>query len=134
MKIKTLLLQVLCGFDCVWVSTKLDNIPIGAIVAGHSEDSIHEKLYIGRVRHLDHVIPGKVQPSHKVCYIPYDGKEIGVENYEILVLPGRNRCANKFMVPPIESNMVESEDENDDIDDHSMNYEDYDEFFYADNM
>lgn len=103
-------------------------------MAGHSEDMGHEKLYIGRVKYCDHIIPGKVQPSHKVCYIPYDGKEISVENYEIMIVPEKNRCANKYLVPGIEDSMLESDDENDDNDDHSMNYEEYDEFFYADNV
>ncbi|XP_026732212.1 uncharacterized protein LOC113496988 [Trichoplusia ni] len=125
--------EVLCGYNCTWVSTKLDNIPVGAVVAGHSEDSGHERLYVGRARYFDHIIPGKVQPSHKVCYIAFDGKEVSVDNYEILVVPDKNRSANKFLLPPVDMNiMVESEDENDDIDDHSMNYDNYDGFFYAD--
>lgn len=115
------------------MSTKLDNIPVGAVVAGHSEDNGHERLYVGRARYFDHIIPGKVQPSHKVCYIAFDGKEISVENYEILVVPDKSRSSNKFLLPPIDMNiMVESEDENDDIDDHSMNYDNYDGFYYAD--
>ncbi|KAJ8736539.1 hypothetical protein PYW08_007195 [Mythimna loreyi] len=126
--------EVLCGFDCIWVPSKLDNIPVGAVVAGHSEDSSHEKLYIGRVKYNGHIIPGKVQPSHKVCYIPFEGKEIGQDTYEIMIVPDKNRCANKFLVPGIDDSALESEDENDDNDDHSMNYEDYDEFFYADNV
>lgn len=124
--------EVLCGFDCTWMPSKQDNIPVGAVVAGHSEDFGHEKLYIGRVKYYDHIIPGKVQPSHKVCYIPYDGKEIGIDTYEIMIVPEKYRCANKFLLPGIEYSMLESDDENDDNDDH-MNYEEYDEFFYADN-
>ncbi|XP_021200426.2 uncharacterized protein LOC110383836 [Helicoverpa armigera] len=126
--------EVLCGFNCMWVPCRLDHIPIGAVVAGHSEDHGHEKLYVGRAKYFDHIIPGKVQPSHKVCYIPYDGKEVSMENYEILIVPEKNRCANKFLVPCIDDSLLESEDENDDNDDHSMNYDDYDEYFYAENL
>lgn len=118
----------------MWVPSKLDNIPAGAVVAGYSEDIGHEKLYIGRAKYLNHIIPGKVQPTHKVCYVPYDGKEVGMDNYEILVVPEKNRCANKYLVPAIADSMLESDDDNDEIDDHSMNNEEYDDYFLAEHM
>lgn len=45
----------------------------------------HETLYIGRAEHNGHLIPGKVAPSHKVCYISFVGKEIAKNSYEILI-------------------------------------------------
>ena len=117
---------MLCGYDCAWVPSKLDNIPVGAVIAGYSEDSGREKLYIGRAKYQDHVIPGKVQPSHKVCYIPFDGKEVAMDTYEIMIIPELNRCANKFLLHRMDS-VPESEDEYDENDDHSMNYEEYDD-------
>ncbi|KAI5639725.1 farnesoic acid 0-methyl transferase domain-containing protein [Phthorimaea operculella] len=84
---------VLCGFDCTWMPTHGDRIPIGAVEGGYSEN-VHETLYVGRASHEGHLIPGKAQPSHKVCYIPYDGKEIAKKNYEILVEPIKAVCAH----------------------------------------
>ncbi|XP_075969891.1 uncharacterized protein LOC142972553 [Anticarsia gemmatalis] len=120
--------EVLCGFDCMWVPTSKDRIPVGAVVGGHSENIEHEKLYVGRVRHLGHIIPGKVQPSHRVCYVAYEGKEVGVENYEILVVPEQRRCANTLLVPHMEMNL-ESDDDNDDDHDSSVDYNEDAHFF-----
>lgn len=55
-----------------------------AFPSGFSEVR-HETLYIGRSEHNGHLIPGKVAPSHKVCYISFDGKEIAKSSYEILI-------------------------------------------------
>ncbi|XP_026758816.1 uncharacterized protein LOC113518210 [Galleria mellonella] len=86
--------EVLVGYDCVWVPTCKSKIPVSAVEGGYSEDG-RKKLFIGRAYQNGHLIPGKVQPSHSVCYIPYDGREIAHENYEILVCPNINaRCAN----------------------------------------
>lgn len=112
--------EVLCGYNCMWVPCSKDRIPVGAIVGGYSENIEHEKLYIGRVKHLNHVIPGKVQPSHKVCYVPYDGKEVGVENYEILINPEKRRSANTILVPHYDVSLDSDMEENDDDDNDSV--------------
>uniref|UniRef100_A0A2M4C0L6 Putative farnesoic acid o-methyltransferase-like protein n=1 Tax=Anopheles marajoara TaxID=58244 RepID=A0A2M4C0L6_9DIPT len=60
-----------------------DTTLLHATPAGVSEQG--EPLYIGRVRHQGKLINGKVQRSHNVCYIPYDGKELNFKDYEIFV-------------------------------------------------
>ncbi|CAG9581118.1 unnamed protein product [Danaus chrysippus] len=79
-------LEILCGYNFVWTKTNGDSIPSGAIEGGYSEVN-HEILYVGRVERKGCVIPGKVQPSHKVCYFSFDGREVPSREYEILVLP-----------------------------------------------
>lgn len=74
----------------MWVPTQFDEIPFGAVVAGYSEDDRHENLYVGRVKIDGHTIPGKVQATHKVCYVAYDDKEKADSQYEILVVPCLN--------------------------------------------
>ncbi|CAF4789226.1 unnamed protein product [Pieris macdunnoughi] len=92
-------LEVLCGVDCEWMATNNDRIPVKAVEAGFSEGYDTELLYVGRAKHLGHIIPGKVQPSHKVCYIPYDGREIAKMEYEILVCQSVNEhAANKIFL------------------------------------
>ncbi|XP_026319825.1 uncharacterized protein LOC113230218 isoform X2 [Hyposmocoma kahamanoa] len=76
--------EVLCGYNCTWVQTCGDRVPVGAFAGGFSEVH-HETLYIGRVEHNGHLIPGKVAPSHKVCYISFVGKEIAKNSFEILI-------------------------------------------------
>ncbi|XP_062548425.1 uncharacterized protein LOC134213404 [Armigeres subalbatus] len=51
--------------------------------AGISEEG--EPLFIGRVEHKGEFIYGKVQRSHGVCYIAYEGKELGFKTYELFV-------------------------------------------------
>ncbi|XP_030022499.2 uncharacterized protein LOC115441738 isoform X1 [Manduca sexta] len=90
--------EVLCGYNCKWVPSKKDRIPAGAVKGGYSEVQ-REMLYIGRALHRGYLIPGKVQPSHRVSYIPYNGKTVAMENYEILTVPSERRCINKYILP-----------------------------------
>ncbi|XP_045447388.1 uncharacterized protein LOC123655672 [Melitaea cinxia] len=90
--------EVLCGYNCTWVKTVGNEIPVGAVEGGYSEDG-HEILYVGRALYDNYLIPGKVQPSHNCCYIPYQEKEIAVQTYEILVVPHSiTHSANKYYV------------------------------------
>uniref|UniRef100_A0A182Q8Z8 Uncharacterized protein n=1 Tax=Anopheles farauti TaxID=69004 RepID=A0A182Q8Z8_9DIPT len=54
-----------------------------ATPAGLSEEG--EPLYIGRVKVEGMWIYGKVQRSHKVCYVPVYKKETNHEKYEIFI-------------------------------------------------
>lgn len=65
------------------MSTSGDNIPPNAVPAGNTEDG--EVLFVGRANHEGTVTIGKVQPSHKVLYIPFGGQEVPVPEYEVLV-------------------------------------------------
>ncbi|KPJ13193.1 hypothetical protein RR48_06284 [Papilio machaon] len=58
--------------------------PPGAVEAGVTADG--EKLYFGRVTHDGCTTPGKIHPSHGVCYYPFDGEERSSSEYECLVL------------------------------------------------
>lgn len=44
-------------------------------------------LYVGRAHHEGGLIPGKVNPDHNCCYIPWGGEEHAKEEYDILVAP-----------------------------------------------
>lgn len=76
--------QYLCNCRGKFVPTKGDHIPVGAIHGGYSE--FGEPLFIGRVPVGPKMLVGKVQPSHKMCYVPMAGAELGYSEYEILVL------------------------------------------------
>ncbi|XP_033228796.1 C3 and PZP-like alpha-2-macroglobulin domain-containing protein 8 isoform X2 [Belonocnema kinseyi] len=75
--------EVLCALPSTWVPTSGDNIPPNAIPAGNTEDG--EVLFVGRANHEGTVTIGKVQPSHKVLYIPFGGQEVPLPEYEVLV-------------------------------------------------
>lgn len=77
--------EVLCGAaDATWVPTVGGEVPPNAFPAGNTEDG--ETLYIGRASHEGSLTIGKVQPSHNVCYIPFDGVELPKEEFEVLVI------------------------------------------------
>ncbi|XP_050311628.1 uncharacterized protein LOC126747168 [Anthonomus grandis grandis] len=76
--------QVLCEQRFDWVPTSGGHVPPGAVEGGKTSDG--ETLYVGRVHHDGACTVGKVHPSHGVCYIPFDGREVGHDSYEILVL------------------------------------------------
>lgn len=116
--------EVLCGYNYVWVSTTKDRIPSGAIVGGYSEDT-RECLYIGRASCDGHTIPGKVQVSHRCCYIPYKGREILKKKYDILVNPQSDaRCISDSRIES-ESDDNDNDDDNDVDDDNNDSDNDF---------
>ncbi|XP_028164312.1 uncharacterized protein LOC114355576 [Ostrinia furnacalis] len=95
--------EVLCGFDCTWVPSFEDRIPVGAVEGGCSEGPDRETLYVGRALYSGQIIPGKVQPSHKCCYIAYGDREVAQKKFEILVSADINaRCANRLFIDHID--------------------------------
>lgn len=90
----------MCGFNFEWKPALNGKIPASAFPAGYSEDR-HEPLFIGRAKYQGHVIPGKVQMTHKVCYIPFKGREVAVIQFDVLTVPGANPySANDFIRLP----------------------------------
>jgi hypothetical protein len=45
-----------------------------------------EPLYMGRALYQGTQTPGKIQPSHGCLYIPFNGEEVGMTEYEVLCL------------------------------------------------
>ncbi|XP_047504846.1 uncharacterized protein LOC125049535 [Pieris napi] len=93
-------MEILCGLNCLWLSTTSNVIPSGAIPGGYTEYEGREIMYIGRAFRDGHIIPGKVAPSHKVCYFAYKEDTAYENNYEILVAPYSNpRFINSNTTP-----------------------------------
>ncbi|XP_049964112.1 uncharacterized protein LOC126484593 isoform X1 [Schistocerca serialis cubense] len=68
------------GGAATWVPARAGEVPPGAVPGGYD----NEQLYVGRARHEGALIPGKVHPSHGVCYVAWGGQEHGKEEYEVL--------------------------------------------------
>ena len=66
-----------------WIPCSNGNVPPGAISTGYT--STGEALYIGRAIHNGNFTPGKVHPSHRVLYVPFNGGEHRHTQYEVLV-------------------------------------------------
>ncbi|XP_064466160.1 natterin-3-like [Ornithodoros turicata] len=67
---------------CHWVSMSDGRVPAHAVVGGIDSGS---DIYIGRAEHDGDIIPGKVVPSHNVCYVPHGGREHAKPSYQVLV-------------------------------------------------
>lgn len=68
------------GGCATWVDCTHGVVPPNAVQAGFDG----EQLYVGRARHAGDIIPGKVVPSHQVCYIPWGGAEQAKTEYQVL--------------------------------------------------
>ncbi|XP_064487647.1 uncharacterized protein LOC135399836 [Ornithodoros turicata] len=67
---------------CEWVHTSGGHVPETAVPGGVDSG---EPIYIGRAEHDGAVIPGKIVPSHNVCYVAQDGQEHAHHTYQVLV-------------------------------------------------
>lgn len=79
--------EFLCNCRGRFVPSQEGQVPVGAVLGGWSEYE-GEPLFVGRVKVQGCWLVGKVQPSHKVCYIPTNGKEVAHKHYEIFVHEG----------------------------------------------
>lgn len=68
-----------------WVKTSGSKIPDNAIRAGYEENG--RPLFIARAKMEGTWTPGKCSPNYDGAYIPYDGKELIVKDYDVLVYP-----------------------------------------------
>lgn len=75
--------DVLCNGEVQWVNSCNGEIPAAGIEAGLTSKG--EILYVGRAFHEGTVTVGKIHPSHSVMYIPFDGQEIRIREYDALV-------------------------------------------------
>ena len=75
--------EVLCHGNVQWVPACNGQISCNAVPCGRTECG--EVLYIGRGHHCGSLTVGKIHQSHGCLYIPFDGSEIAIKSYEVLV-------------------------------------------------
>uniref|UniRef100_A0A453YKA7 Uncharacterized protein n=1 Tax=Anopheles arabiensis TaxID=7173 RepID=A0A453YKA7_ANOAR len=68
----------------VWEYSSNGSVPETAMRIGQTMDG--EPLYMGRAIYSGSQTPGKVHPSHGCCYLPFDGAEVSVTDYEVLCI------------------------------------------------
>ncbi|KAG5667895.1 hypothetical protein PVAND_015861 [Polypedilum vanderplanki] len=76
--------EVLRAGDFVWEFCTGGAVPEGAVTCGQTADG--EVLYVGRCLYSGTQTPGKVHPSHNCLYIPFEGAEISIPEYEVLCI------------------------------------------------
>ena len=68
-----------------WHRSSSGIVPPNAVAGG--VDVSGETIYVGRAWEEGDSIPGKIVPSHGVCYVPFAGDERAHRTYEYLVAP-----------------------------------------------
>ncbi|XP_063702949.1 uncharacterized protein LOC134832748 [Culicoides brevitarsis] len=76
--------EVLRQGEFVWEFCTNGAVPDGAVEIGQTVDG--EKLYMGRAFYQGSQTPGKVQASHGCLYIPFNGEEVPLNEYEVLCI------------------------------------------------
>jgi len=94
------------GVRVHWERSSGGNVPPNAVVGGYNEEK--QKTYVGRVMHKSALTPGEIVPQENCIYIPYEGKEVEYDQYEVLVLdppaqPVAPQYATNQMGPPPQS-------------------------------
>lgn len=74
--------EVLTGYGYNWVKPHHHVIPPNAVSTGRSRNG--EPLFVGRGHHHGSLTPGLVSVSQRCLYIPYGGREIRIDSYEVL--------------------------------------------------
>ena len=69
----------------VWVNASSGNVPNGATAFGH--EATGEGLFVARANLAGGLHPGKVRHGFGAAYIPYGGKEVSEQSYQVLVGP-----------------------------------------------
>ncbi|KAL6437001.1 hypothetical protein ACFW04_004965 [Cataglyphis niger] len=63
-----------------WCDASGGMVPPDAVEGGNDDGP----LFVGRAHHEGALIPGKVKPSHSVCYVAWGGEEHGKTDYQVL--------------------------------------------------
>ncbi|XP_053965073.1 uncharacterized protein LOC128867668 isoform X3 [Anastrepha ludens] len=74
--------DVLCGMGYSWVHVYNHAIPPNAVFSGVGRNG--QRLYVGRGHHHGSLTPGLVSQIQRCLFIPYGGREIRVDSYEVL--------------------------------------------------
>uniref|UniRef100_A0A1B6JPK8 Uncharacterized protein n=1 Tax=Homalodisca liturata TaxID=320908 RepID=A0A1B6JPK8_9HEMI len=76
--------EILASHHVAWQHSSNGEINNQAMVVGKTRQG--EPLYAGRAWYNGSITLGKVHPSHKCLYIPFNGQEIRINEYEIMLL------------------------------------------------
>ncbi|KAG5668085.1 hypothetical protein PVAND_016040 [Polypedilum vanderplanki] len=76
-------IEYLCGEKFSWKKASNGQVPKGAVPVGKTLKG--DTLYIGRAPIEGTLTPGKVHPERKSLFLPFNGDEYTISNYEVLV-------------------------------------------------
>lgn len=76
--------EILREVQYIWKPSANGQVPHNAVPFGTTSSG--EALFAGRCTHEGSLTPGKVQPSHGCIYIPFNGSEVAIKQYEVLCM------------------------------------------------
>jgi hypothetical protein len=59
------------------------HVPKNAIIGGKHDNL--DLIYVAKTKHIDYYLPAKYIPDLQVCFTSFDGKEIPVQEFDLLV-------------------------------------------------
>ncbi|EDW32139.1 GL10595 [Drosophila persimilis] len=74
--------EVLTGYGYVWIHVQHHGIPPNAVSTGRARNG--DPIYFGRGHHQGSLTPGLISSRQRCLYIPYGGREIRLDSYEVL--------------------------------------------------
>ncbi|CAL8093534.1 unnamed protein product [Calicophoron daubneyi] len=60
-----------------WIRDSHGHVPPNAV-------KVQNGVYVARIEYKGDIVPGKVVSKYKLGYIPYEGREVELSNYEVL--------------------------------------------------
>ncbi|ETN68031.1 hypothetical protein AND_000137 [Anopheles darlingi] len=70
--------------DFNWIPwTSHQGVPPRAVHAGNDPDG--SLIYVGRAHHEGDLLPAKVIPSKKICYVSHNGADVSKSTFEVLI-------------------------------------------------
>ncbi|EDV33360.2 uncharacterized protein Dana_GF21233 [Drosophila ananassae] len=75
--------EVLVGEGYCWVPDHYGHLPANAV--GTGANKYGETMFIGRSKYKDSLLIGRIHQSHGCIYVPFEDKEIKLNEYEVLV-------------------------------------------------
>ncbi|OQY46806.1 MAG: hypothetical protein B6242_06815 [Anaerolineaceae bacterium 4572_78] len=82
-----------------WALASNGVIPNGAFVAGHDSEGLHAPLYIARTMHAGGMHPGKIRHEFGWANIPWGGREITINPYQVFMGSGHWVKASNGHIP-----------------------------------
>lgn len=91
--------HILTGFGFEWVASAGGHVPAEAVIAGNQADGA--PLYVGRASVGGSLSVGKIHPGHHCIYVPFDGIEHKITQYEVLTAPRRSTWIQTSRFAPL---------------------------------
>lgn len=78
--------------EIAWRDAKLGQVSDASVIGGRSSKNEADPIYICRVAYKNSILPAKLIPRSKRCFVAYNGREIARREYQTLQVCSEPRC------------------------------------------